>query len=238
MHGTDLTQLNRTLAILQAAQEEVERLSTNDYYQRAYRESEVGCWSAVLDWLGEDFARISPVWPQRVLDVGCAYGTLLLVAKLLDPDCRLYGLDFVPNYMSLELVGRHGINFAISNVELDPLPWPGPFDVILLTEALEHFNFQAAPTLRKLRDALAPGGRVYLSTPDAAEWGRITTRYQDYYSLPEPTAAAAIVDEHVWHFSEGELYQVIHEAGLKVTRFAFSRAPGRPRHFNLTLEAA
>lgn len=236
MHGTSLALQDRALTILAACQEEVQAVSGNLYYASAYRATELGYWSPILYWMLADFG---PTWPRKVLDVGCAYGTLLLASEwMTQMEGELYGIDFSPSYTSLELVGKHRINFAMCNVELDPLPWPVQFDAILLTEVLEHFNFQASPTLRKLRSALAPGGRIYLSTPDAIEWGRNTRHYPNYMSLPAPDPSYPVVDEHVWHFSESELRQVLHEAGLTVTRFAFSAAAGRPRHFNVTLEAA
>jgi SAM-dependent methyltransferase len=221
------------MATLAESQDEIERFGINPHYERAYRGAEFSYWRWILAWMNEDFRRS---WPKRCLDVGCAYGTLLLMAKRLS-GCGLYGIDSTTAFMSQALAMGNGIDFKICNIELEPLPWRWKFDAILMTEVLEHFNFQAAPTLRKLRDALAPAGRIYLSTPDAAEWGRVTKYYRDYASLPLPSPEKHIVNGHIWQFSEDELRAVIADAGLRVTRMEYAPGAGH-RHFNVTLEAA
>jgi 2-polyprenyl-3-methyl-5-hydroxy-6-metoxy-1,4-benzoquinol methylase len=157
--------------------------------------------------------------------------------------CRLatgavvHGLDFDPVYMTDGLRSMEGIEWAESNVELDPIPWSGPFDFIVFSEVLEHLNFQAVPTLRKLVGVLRPGGRIYLSTPDASEWGETTVYHNSYAELPMPSEDLRedVVDDHVWQFSESELVQVLAESGLKTLRFAFAPGSAGERHFNLTL---
>ena len=218
--------------LLEECQEEVAALATHPHYAAAYRREELSYWLHVPGWIHRD-ARGRP--PRRCLDVGCAYGTLLVYVRRLT-GCETFGTDFTDAYASPALLAKHGVEFAVSNVELDPLPWPHEFDLILFTEVLEHLNFRAAPTLRKLAGRLAPGGLIYLTTPDAAEWGRTTKYYARYDELPEPREElrGRVVDDHVWQFDEAELMRVLEEAGLSVLRRAY--APGQSRrHFNLTL---
>jgi SAM-dependent methyltransferase len=219
--------------LLEECQEEVAALATHPHYAAAYRAEELSYWLHVPGWIQRD-ARARP--PRRCLDVGCAYGTLLVYVRRLT-GCEAFGTDFTDAYASPALLGKYGIDFAVSNVELDPLPWPHAFDLIVFTEVLEHLNFRAAPTLRKLAARLAPGGLIYLTTPDAAEWGRTTKYYASYEELPEPGGGprGPVVDDHVWQFDEAELMRVVEEAGLSVLRRAY--APGQSRrHFNLTLK--
>jgi predicted SAM-dependent methyltransferase len=125
-----------------------------------------------------------------------------------------------------------GLEFQRGNAELDPVPWTGRFDVILMTEVLEHFNFQPVPTLRKIRDALAPGGVFFLSTPDSKEWGVDVKYYKHLSDLPVPTRDKPIVDDHVWQYSLDELRGVLQQAGFSIKRLEYS---GSPRHFNVML---
>jgi SAM-dependent methyltransferase len=218
--------------LLAECQEEVAASATHPNYLAAYREQELSYWLHVPGWIYRDAREGNP---RRCLDIGCAYGTLLLYVQRLT-GCEAFGTDFTDTYMSPALFERHGINFAVSNIELDPLPWPRGYDLILFTEVLEHLNFRAAPTLRKIAEQLAPGGLLYLSTPDAAEWGRTTKYYASYEEMPEPREElrGQLVDDHVWQFDEAELMSVIEEAGLAVLRSAY--APGQSgRHFNMTL---
>ena len=135
------------------------------------------------------------------------------------------------------LQAPEGMEWALGNVELDTLPWEGPFDFIVFSEVLEHLNFRAEPTLVALASVLAPEGRIYLSTPDSAEWGVTTKYYDSYDELPLPSEADRdnVVDDHIWQFSRDELMAVITAAGLEVVRFAY--APGtHGRHFNLAAQ--
>ncbi len=207
-------------------------------YALRYRRQELGYWKRIPSWIYEDFRRRAAGGDAlRCLDVGCAYGTLLLFAtKLLG--CEPYAVD-IANLLHPALVSDYGIHYAANNIERDAFPWQTQFDLIVFTEVLEHLNFNALPTMEKLRRLLAPGGRLYLSTPDAARWGRQTKYYARYADLPMPCAGsqAAKISDHVWHFRAGELIQLAGTAGLRVTRCEYS--PGsRKRHLNLTLTAS
>jgi SAM-dependent methyltransferase len=220
--------------LLAECQEEVASSATNAHYIAAYRAEELSYWLHVPGWIyGDALERPSL---RRCLDIGCAYGTLLLYVRKLT-GCEAFGIDFTGAYMSPALLEKHGINFAVSNIELDPLPWPHGFDLIIFTEVLEHLNFRAAPTLRKLAGLLAPGGLIYLSTPDADAWGKTTRYYASYDELPEPREElrGQLFDDHVWQFDAAELSCVIGEAGLAVVRSDYAPGQLSRRHFNMTL---
>jgi SAM-dependent methyltransferase len=222
----------RWRALLTECQEEVALLATNPHYRAAYREQELSYWLNVPGWIQADTCERRP---QRCLDIGCAYGTLMLFTKKLT-GCEAFGMDFTDAYISPALVKKYDITFAVSNIELDPLPWPHLYDLVLFTEVLEHLNFRAERTLCKIAECLAPGGVLYLTTPDAAEWGRTTRYYTSYAELPEPRSElrSQLLDDHVWQFDEAEVRNILEKAGLTIVRFAF--APGQSRrHFNLTL---
>jgi SAM-dependent methyltransferase len=169
--------------------------------------------------------------------VGCAYGTLLLHA-VKSLGCEPYAIDFI-RYLDASLIDDYNIQYQINNIERETFPWPVRFDVILFTEVLEHLNFNARPTLEKMRGLLTPGGRLYLSTPDASQWGKQTKYYAEYSDVPMPSPDPnfPVIDDHVWQFNEEELRQVAAAAGFRVARFDYS--PGRGmRHFNVALEAS
>jgi SAM-dependent methyltransferase len=215
---------------LRRCQDEVASLSAGPQYQAGYRADELHYWLHVPRWL---FADARSRGLGRVLDVGAAYGTLSVLAKRLGAT-SVCCTDMARSYISERLLAANGLQFAVHNVELEPLPFPGPFDTILFTEVLEHLNFHPVPTLRKLRDALSPEGRLYLTTPDAAEWGKVTRYYPSLEAIPAPGAAPGTIDDHVWQYSREELFDVVRAAGLSVERFEL--AAGLPnRHFNVVL---
>jgi len=214
---------------LSNSQAEIERTCENTYYRTAYRAAELYYWHPIAAWLFQD----APLYRGgKILDVGSAYGTLAVYARRLT-GAEIYCTDFTNSYMSETLSSACRFHFAVSNIELDPLPWDETFDAIIFTEILEHLNFNPVPTMLKLRQALKPGGRLYLSTPDAAEWGRLPT-YADFRNMPLPQPHVPIVDAHVYQFSLFEVRELAGMAGFRVEREAFSIGMGG-RHINVVL---
>jgi SAM-dependent methyltransferase len=229
------------LTTLLAAQEEIARGAPTSGYTREqrgtyadgtpwafppYRGAEATYWLHLPRWIATDARRLTF---RRCLDVGAGYGTLSLFTHLLT-GCESYLVDFNGSYMSPALAARRGFCFQLCNVELEPVPFPGPFDVVLFSEILEHLNFHPVPTLRKIADLLARGGLLYLSTPDASEWGRVGP-YRSYTEMPLPHPERPIVDDHVYQYDEGELREILAAAGLRIERF--DRAPGLTGHRHL-----
>jgi SAM-dependent methyltransferase len=201
------------------------------YYATTYRRDEALYWASIPQWMRGDAAKHKTA---NVLDIGCGYGTLLALAADVY-HAQAHCMDVV-HYMPGFGQAR-GFHFTPGNIQIDPVPPPGTFDVILMTEVLEHFNFDPVPTLKKILSALAPGGVFFLSTPDAAEWGRQTKYYSRLEDLPSASSSIPFIDDHVWIYSREELLDVVQQAGFVVSRFAYSPGVGH-RHFNLELRRA
>ena len=201
-------------------------------YDAVYRRQERSYWTHIPGWIWRD-QRPSTL----ALDIGPGFGTLMVFSHLAT-GATVHGIDFDPIYMTEGLKAIDGIKWHQANVELDDLPWAGPYDFIVFSEVLEHLNFDAVPTLRRMASVLRPGGRIYLSTPDAAEWGATTVYYNHYHELPQPSEDLrdTVVDDHVWQFNQQELAEVLTDAGLEVVRSAFAPGVADRRHFNLTLQ--
>ncbi len=214
-----------TLAEIQRARADLD--GPKGYYARTYSKAETGYWEKLPVWMTEDRAKRKV---RRVLDIGCGYGTLLAYAAA-SYGAAGYCMD-VTEYLIPQFRNPRNLRFAKGNVEFDPIPWREPFDLIIMTEVLEHFNFQPVPTLRKIRDALAPGGLFLLSTPNQDKWGKTTKYYQRLQDVPPVDRSRKIVDDHIWQYEEQELRDVLAEAGLAILKFDYSTTEDR-RHFNV-----
>jgi len=198
------------------------------YYATTYRQDETLYWANLPEWMRQDAGRHKAA---RVLDIGCGYGTLLAFAAEVYRAAG-YCMDvthYIPRFGEIR-----GFHFTTGNIQLDPVPQSGSFDVILMTEVLEHFNFDPLPTLKKIHDALARDGVFFLSTPDADEWGRQTKYYAKLEDLPPADPSKKFIDDHIWIYNRQELLSLMAQAGFRIDRFAYSPGVGH-RHFNLEL---
>jgi SAM-dependent methyltransferase len=211
------------------AQREITEHCTVEDYAALYRGEELLYWLHLPGWITE-WAKDSG--PRHIVDIGAGYGTLAVFASLTT-GARVSCMDISTSLLSSAIVAAHGLEVVEGNVELTDLPWQG-VDGVLMTEVIEHFNFHPVPTMRKVHDSLAPGGRLFLSTPDAASWGRVDDPYLDYRDMPHPDPSMPIADRHVYQFTRDELIDVLEASGFRILRL--DRAPGR-WGFHLNVEA-
>ena len=113
---------------------------------------------------------------QKVLDVGCGTGTLLLQIRRAFPSIELTGLDPDPKALAR---ARRKAERARATVRLDEgyadtLPYPdGAFDRAFSSLMLHHLEAgDREKMLREVRRVLAPGGSFHLmdfSGPEASD---------------------------------------------------------------------
>jgi SAM-dependent methyltransferase len=147
----------------------------------------------------------------QVLDVCCGRGLALPLLFRYAPRIERYvGLDISAANLGearervAVLRTIYGSTFPVDLVECDVAnSWPDlpAFDIAIYTSALEHLPFElGVQSLRNTAAALAPGGKLYLSTPAAVG--------------PPPRPLQYRV--HVYEWSRNEAEQVISDAGLVI----------------------
>lgn len=210
-------------------QEEVQKYNQHPHYKNRYRQEEAYYWHKVAEWLYEDSLKYKY---NNILDIGCAYGTLSVFANRIF-NCNSYCIDFMEEYFSAKLQNKYSLNFKVCNIELEDISWKERFDAILLTEVIEHFNFNPIPTMLKIKKLLVPGGRLYISTPDASRWGRLS-HYNTFKDMPSPQCGIPIIDDHVYQYLVEEIEELADLTGFMVERSSFSVGV-KYRHISMTL---
>ena len=110
--------------------------------------------------------------PWAVLDVGCGNGiTLDSYARL---GWRTAGVDAGERAVALARARGHD---AVAGFFPETAP-AGPFGLVLLVHSLEHLPDPVA-ALRRARELLAPGGRVFVATPNAG--GALARRFGEHW---------------------------------------------------------
>jgi 2-polyprenyl-3-methyl-5-hydroxy-6-metoxy-1,4-benzoquinol methylase len=152
---------------------------------------------------------------STLLDVGCATGSLLAVAR--ERDLRTFGLDI--NEHAVKTARARDTDARIEVGDLEGSPFPGiQFDAIVMVDFIEHVRDPAAE-LALARSRLAATGRLVISTPCVDSIARRALRG----NWPQYR------EEHLTYFSRDGLRKLLCRLGLefvdsRVTRKAITLA--------------
>jgi 2-polyprenyl-3-methyl-5-hydroxy-6-metoxy-1,4-benzoquinol methylase len=102
--------------------------------------------------------------PLRVLDIAAGHGLFGIEIAKQNPQAQVTGLDWAPVLrVALENAKKAGVQ---DRYEMLPgsafdVEFAGPYDVVLLTNFLHHFDADTCISLlKKIRRSLKPGGSV------------------------------------------------------------------------------
>jgi len=147
---------------------------------------------------------------DAVLDVACGTGIAARVAQLrLGKDSRLVGIDVNPAMLEVARAVAPAIDWRSGSADALPLRDGEQFNVVICQQGFQFFPDKPAAAAQ-LRRALAPGGRLAVST-----W-----RPDDEMSLPRELRRVAerhlgpIVDPRYGCGDADRLEQLLHNAGF------------------------
>lgn len=102
--------------------------------------------------------------PMRVLDIACGHGLFGIEIAKQNPQAHVTGLDWAPVLrVALENAERAGVRdrYDMLPGSAFEVEFGGPYDVVLLTNFLHHFNPETCTELlKKIHAALKPDGCV------------------------------------------------------------------------------
>ena len=141
--------------------------------------------------------------PARLLDIGCATGSLL--AHLRERGWETTGVEISGPQAEY---GREKRNLDVRNLPLEESHFPDAhFNAILASHLIEHLNNPAALVAEVYR-ILAPGGRFFVTTPNIAGFQA---------RLFKGRWRSAIFD-HLYLFSVKTLSRLLEEKGFSIER--------------------
>ncbi|HEX7118829.1 MAG TPA: class I SAM-dependent methyltransferase [Longimicrobiales bacterium] len=122
--------------------------------------------------LGADRARarlvegVSSAPGERILEIGCGTGSMLLLLKRAQPDAEVVGLDPDPKALSIarrKATGA-GVEIRLDRGYADALPYDeGTFDHVVSSFMFHHLSSsEKEDALSEVRRVLRPGGRFHL----------------------------------------------------------------------------
>jgi len=164
-------------------------------------------WAKDLDGLVRERKR-----PLRLLDVGCGTGGFLKFAKELG--CELYGFDASKAQADFARKEFPNVRHAASCSEY--LAKCGEerssFDVVTMWDVLEHLR-NPMEQMRDIRQAIHPGGHIYVATPNASAklWKQ---RLYELLSLNVDLRGEFMPWEHVFYYSGKSLWYLLSQVGF------------------------
>ena len=159
--------------------------------------------------------------PGRLLDVGCGRGDL--GAYLIARGWRVTGIE--PSANAVEAARARGLDArrgTLDDVELET----GAYDAAVFRHSLEHV-IDPVEALRRVREALRPGGLMLISVPNFGCWQR--RRFGSrWYHLDLP--------RHRVHFTQAGLGRALERAGFEaVTTTTSTSSVGLPASIQYAL---
>ena len=156
--------------------------------------------------------------PGRLLDLGCGPGTFSVAARARG--WKTVGLDI--NATSVAHCRARGLD-VIAGAFPHPDLVGQTFDVVAMNDFLEHLT-DPAGALRVVHSLLAPGGVVFISTPDVGSTMARVTRERWLHLKP---------NEHLVYFDRRTITTLLEQTGFRVTHL---QSIGRLRNLGVALE--
>ncbi|MBF0283640.1 MAG: class I SAM-dependent methyltransferase [Magnetococcales bacterium] len=158
----------------------------------------------LMDYHGFFVERIPP--GSRVLDVGCGYGAVARTIARSLPDCQVLGVELDEGRYQQALAAENPPNLAFFHGDALRQTPPGPWNVVVLSNVLEHIDERVAFLQALLR--LGPE-RILIRVPlFERHWQMPLRRELGVSFLSDPTHFI----EHTWE----EFHQEMTAAGLDV----------------------
>jgi 2-polyprenyl-3-methyl-5-hydroxy-6-metoxy-1,4-benzoquinol methylase len=178
--------------------------------------------------IADVMARFPPGPNVRLLDVGCFNGYISFLFKQFG--YHVTGTDAWELEDRRAIFERAGIEFVSSNLnELRPFKHLAPqqFDIVIITQVIEHILNHPLGLLRSLAGVMRPGGLMILTTPNPATimnavrvlqgrsllWGT-----NDFIDQPkiEDNHIISQGEIHYREYTSAELCHMLEGSGLRV----------------------
>lgn len=169
---------------------------------------------------------------KRILDVGCAQGTLALL--LAERGHRVTAVDLRPAFLDYARSRHtHGeIRFLAANVLEDDIP--DSYDLIYANQIVEHLVYPDQLLLRLLA-RLKPGGRLVMTTPNGDYLKNALPSFRQLGDAKawEHLQHTADGDGHFYAYLREELVALFAAAGFKEIEASFFESPWISGHMKV-----
>ena len=168
----------------------------------------------------------------RVLDVAAGQGNFSLSLAEM-------GFNVMWNDIQTDLIEYVKLKYDYGKIKYTPgnildLKFDKLFDLILITEVIEHVAFPNL-FLKHIAKLVAPGGNIIMTTPNGHYFGNKLPKFTDYNdpSVFEKNQFGPDADDHIFALHLDEIYDFGKEAKLEVEDIKFFNNSLTCGHFKL-----
>lgn len=155
---------------------------------------------------------------EKLLDVGCGTGSLLIAAKKLHPKISATGIDIDKRILKIaeEKTEKENVKINFVETSADSLPFKdSSFDTVVSTLAFHHLPFDVKKrAITKIKRVLKKNGRFLLVDFGKTDsvWINIFYRIIDFLGIEEATTLKDNIN--------GKLPILLKQSGFKTTEVA------------------
>lgn len=153
---------------------------------------------------------------KKILDVGCAGGTMAAKVAKVFPDAEITGIDVYPPMIDYAKRKYPHMKFLVADAHKLPFK-PGSFDLVTCYETIEHV-LQPDKVLKELKRVLKKDGTAIV----AMDSGNLL--FRSVWFFWEKTFGRAWQGAHIHPFHHTELEKLIKKEGFKIKKKRFSHS--------------
>lgn len=156
-----------------------------------------------------------------ILELGCGSGGTGRAVLQAGKARRYVGLEL--NEAAAKAAAQELTQVLVGDVEsLDLKPMAASFDALIISEVLEHLT-DPWTTLERLASCVKPGGAVFASSPNLAQWQVVRDLIMGRFEYQE----SGVMDRtHLRWFTPDSYRAMFEEAGVAVEDLRPIRKPG------------
>lgn len=178
---------------------------------------------------------------KRVLEISSFLGVVDIALAKMGFEVHTYDIpEFQENSTLRRLYSEHHVHPSsgyVHDIGKNGLPYPDNyFDAVILSEVIEHLNFNPLPLLQEINRILKKDGIIYITTPNQVNLinrikillgGSIRNSVHDSVTQLDQERQT-ICGIHWREYTLGELIQLLEVTGFAMTSYSYSPLGGKP----------
>ena len=154
-----------------------------------------------------DLIKLIPESAYKILDVGCARGSLGKALKEIHR-CHITGIELNP--VMADVASR--IYDRVYNLPVEDISFKCQFDAIICGDVIEHLR-DPGSVLKHLTQLLTPDGVLIGTVPNSGHWSIVMDLAQGHFEM---IPVGLLCMSHIRFFTEIELRNLLQTSGLEI----------------------